>query len=101
MDRKRRKMLEIIFKAREEKLASLTVEDKNYFKVHNIDRGARRDSLEAELEKMPKDFRQLKETIKTKLEDYIETVNRESWYLWKKYYLAGLNDGINLKEEIK
>lgn len=60
-------MLEIIFKAREEKLASLTVEDKNYFKVHNIDRGARRDSLEAELEKMPKDFRQLKETIKTKL----------------------------------
>ena len=101
MDRKRRKMLEIIFKAREEKLASLTVEDKNYFKVHNIDRGARRDSLEAELEKMPKDFRQLKETIKTKLEDYIETVNRESWYLCKKYCLAGLNDGINLKEEIK
>ena len=94
-------MLEIIFKAREEKLASLTVEDKNYFKVHNIDRSAKRDSVEAELEKMPKDFRQLKETIKTKLEDYIETVNCESWYLCKKYYLAGLNDGINLKEEIK
>ena len=101
MDKKRRKMLEIIFKAREEKLASLTVEDKNYFKVHNIDRSAKRNSLEAELEKMPKDFRQLKETIKTKLEDYIENVNRESWYLCKKYYLAGLNDGINLKEEIK
>lgn len=29
-------MLEIIFKAREEKLASLTVEDKNYFKVHTL-----------------------------------------------------------------
>ncbi len=29
-------MLEIIFKAREEKLASLTVEDKNYFKVHKF-----------------------------------------------------------------
>ena len=94
-------MLEIIFKAREEKLASLTVEDKNYFKVHNIDRSARRDYLEAELEKIPKDFRQLKESIKTKLEDYIENVNRENWYLCKKYYLAGLNDGINLKEEIK
>ena len=61
----------------------------------------RAQGAEAELEKMPKDFRQLKETIKTKLEDYIETVNRESWYLCKKYYLAGLNDGINLKEEIK
>ena len=94
-------MLEIIFKAREEKLASLTVEDNNYFKVHNIDRSARHDYLEAELEKIPKDFRQLKESIKTKLEDYIENVNRENWYLCKKYYLAGLNDGINLKEEIK
>ena len=77
-------MLEIIFKAREEKLASLTSEDKIFFKGHNIDRSARRDSLEAELEKMPKDFRQLKESIKTKLEDYIETVNCESWYLMQK-----------------
>ena len=94
-------MLEIIFKAREEKLASLTAEDKNYFKVHNIDRSAKRDSLEVELAKIPKEFSSLKESIKTKLEDYIETVNRENWYLCKKYYLAGLNDGINLKEEIK
>ncbi len=101
MDRKRRKILEIIFKAREEKLASLTREDKIFFKEHNIDRSARRDSLDAEWGKIPKEFRQLKESIKTKLEDYIETVNRESLYLCKKYYLAGLNDGINLKEEIK
>ena len=94
-------MLEIIFKAREEKLASLTSEDEIFFKEHNIDRSAKRDSLDAELGKIPKEFKQLKETIKTKVEDYIETVNRESWYLCKKYYLAGLNDGINLKEEIK
>ena len=44
---------------------------------------------------------QIKESIKTKLEDYIETANSENWYFSKKYYLAGLNDGINLKEEIK
>ncbi len=94
-------MLEIIFKAREEKLARLTAEDKNYFKEHNIDRSAKRDSLDAELGKIPKEFKQLKESIKTKVEDYIETVNRENWYLCKKYYLAGLNDGIKLKEEIK
>ena len=94
-------MLEIIFKAREEKLARLTAEDKNYFREHNIDRSAKRDSLDAELGKIPKEFKQLKESIKTKLEDYIETVNRENWYLCKKYYLAGLNDGIDLKEEIK
>ena len=52
MDKKRRKMLEIIFKAREEKLASLTYEDRIFFKEHNIDRSAKRDSLEAELEKI-------------------------------------------------
>ena len=43
-------MLEIIFKAREEKLARLTAEDKNYFKEDNIDRSAKHDSLDAELE---------------------------------------------------
>ena len=75
---KRRKMFDIIFKAREEKLATLTYEDKISFKEHNIDRSAGSDSLEAELEKMPKDFRQLKESIKIKLEGYIETVNREN-----------------------
>lgn len=101
MDGKRRKILEIIFKAREEKLASLTSEDKIFFEEHNIYRSAKRDSLNMKLEKIPKDFRQLKESIKTKLEDYIETVNRENWYLCKKYYLSGLKDGINLKEEIK
>ena len=76
-------MLEIIFKAREEKLATLTYEDKIFFKEHNIDRSTRRDSIDAELEKIPKDFRKLKESIKTKLEDYIENVNRENWYLCK------------------
>ena len=94
-------MLEIIFKAKEEKLARLTSEDKIFFKEHNIDRSEKRNSLDAELGKIPKEFKQLKKSIKTKLEDYIETVNRENWYLCKKYYLAGLNDGINLKEEIK
>ena len=74
-------MLEIIFKAREEKLATLTYEDKIFFKEHNIDRSTRRDSLDAELEKIPKDFRKLKESIKTKLEDYIENVNRENLYM--------------------
>ena len=101
MDSKRKKMLEIIFKAREEKLASLTYEDKIFFKEHNIDRSIRRDRLNTELEKIPEEFRQLKANIVMNLDDYVETINRENWYLCKKYYLAGLKDGINLKEEIK
>ena len=50
---------------------------------------------------MPKDFNQLKENIKIKLDNYVETINCENWYLCKKYYLEGLKDGMNLKEEIK
>ena len=45
-------MLEIIFKAREEKLASLTYEDKIFLKEHNIDRRIRRDRLNTELEEI-------------------------------------------------
>lgn len=48
--------------------------------IRNINRCAKRDSLNAELETMPKDFNQLKENIKIKLD---------------------LKDGMNLKEEIK
>ena len=91
----------IIFKAREEKLATLNSEDKNFFKVHNINRSAKCDCLNLELKKIPKDLRKLKEIIIVKLDDYVETINRENWYLCKKYYLAGLKDGINLKVEIK
>ena len=94
-------MLEVIFRAREEELASLNNADKNFFKVHNINRCAKRDSLNAELETMPKDFNQLKENIKIKLDNYVETINCENWYLCKKYCLEGLKDGMNLKEEIK
>ena len=81
MDGKRRKMLEIIFKASEEKLASLNSEEKDFFKVHNIDRSARRNCLNTELKKIPKNLRKLKEIIIVKLDDYVETINREDWYL--------------------
>lgn len=90
MDGKRKNMLEIIFKAREEKLASLNSEDKNFFKVHDIDRSARRNSLNTELEKIPKDLRKLKEIIIVKLDDYVETINRENWYLCKKILSSGI-----------
>ena len=101
LNKKRKSMLEIIFKAREEKLASLTNDDKFFFKKHNIDISKRRDKLNAELEKIPKEFRQIETNIAVQLDYYIETINRGNWYLCKKYYLAGFIDGIKLSEEIK
>lgn len=91
-------MLEIIFKAREEKLASLTNEDKFFFKKHNIDIRKRCDNLNAELEKIPKELRYIETDISEKLDNYVEAINRENRYLCKKYYLAGLNEGIKLSE---
>ena len=31
----------------------------------------------------------------------LETVDYESYYFYKKYYLSGLKDGIKLQEELK
>ena len=56
-------------------------EDKDFFKVHNFDRSSRLNSLNTELEKIPKDLRKLKEIIIEKLDNYVETINCENWYL--------------------
>ena len=57
--------------------------------------------MNKELEKIPYNLNCLKERITKLLEDYIETIDYESTYFYKKYYLAGLKDGIKLKDELK
>ena len=51
--------------------------------------------------KIPYNLNELKNDIIKVLEDYIETVDYESYYFYKKYYLSGLKDGIKLQEELK
>ena len=37
----------------------------------------------------------------TPINRFINTYDNESYYFYKKYYLAGVKDGIKLKEKIK
>lgn len=57
--------------------------------------------LNDELGKVPYNLNWLRASIKRVIKDYIETIDYESYYFYKKYYFAGLRDGINLKEELK
>lgn len=43
----------------------------------------------------------LKDSIEKLIKDYVETIDFESYYFHKKYYFAGIKDGIKLKEELK
>ena len=94
-------ILKVIFAAREEGLATITKEDKLFMKEHNISRSKKRDCLEQELRKIPYNLKWLRESIIRLLEDYIETINSETLYFCEKYYMAGLKDGIKLREELK
>ena len=86
-------MLETIFEAREEELAFINEEDKRFMNQDKANRSKKHNFLNEKIEKIPYNL--------NVLEDYIETVDYESYYFYKKYYLSGLKDGIKLQEELK
>ena len=95
------KMLETIFEAREEELAFINEEDKRFMNQDKANRSKKYNFLNEKIEKIPYSLNELKNDIIKVLEDYIETVDYESYYFYKKYYLSGLKDGIKLQEELK
>ena len=94
-------MLETIFEAREEKLAFIDKTDKKFMSQDIANRNKKHNLSNEGIEKIPYNLKELKNDIIKLLEDYIETINYDIYYFYKKYYLAGLKDGIKLKEEIK
>lgn len=94
-------MLETIFEAREEELAFIDETDKRFMNQDKVNKSKKYKSLNAEIERLPYSLYELKNDIIKLLNGYIETTDYESYYFYKKYYFAGLKDGINLKEEIK
>jgi hypothetical protein len=94
-------MLETIFEAREEDLAFITDEDKKFMSQDKANKVKKSDSLKKELEKFPYNLNWLKDSIEKLIKDYVETIDFESYYFHKKYYFAGIKDGIKLKEELK
>ena len=53
------------------------------------------------MKKIPYNLKWLKARLEKLLDDYIETINSETSYFCEKYYMAGLKDGIRLREELK
>lgn len=94
-------ILENIFEAREEELAFIDEEDKKFMSQDKANRSKKHDFLNEKIEKIPYSLNELKNDIIKVLKDYIETVDYESYYFYKKYYLSGLKDGSKLQEELK
>ncbi len=101
MEKENYNMLEIIFEARERDLALIDEDDKKFMSQDKANRSKKSKLLNDELDKIPYNLNWLKASIKRVIKDYIETIDYESYYFYKKYYFAGLRDGINLKEELK
>ena len=98
MEKEKINMLETIFEAREEDLAFISDKDKRFM---SQDKANKSNCLNKELEKIPYNLNWLKDSIEKLIKDYVETIDFESYYFHKKYYFAGLKDGIKLKDELK
>jgi len=94
-------MLKIIFKAREEELANLNKDDKNFMRKDEANRTKQYYNLKNLIEKIPENLKSIKDDILKKVEDYVETIDYQNAYFNKKYYLNGLKDGAKLMNEIK
>ena len=101
MGKEKINMLETIFEAREEDLAFIDEKDKKFMSQDKSNKIKKSNCLNKELEKIPYNLNWLKDSIERLIKDYVETIDFESYYFHKKYYFAGLKDGVKLKDELK
>lgn len=89
------------FEAREEDLARLDEEDKNFMQKDEANRNKKCYYLQNQLEKNPYSLKKIKDNITKAIEQYVETIDYENAYFNEKYYLNGLKDGMKLMSKIK
>lgn len=94
-------ILKIIFQSREDELVKLDKKDKDFIKRDESNKKKKYYYLNNQLDKIPYNLKNIKESIVKYLEDYIESINYENAYFNEKYYLNGLKDGIKLMNEIE
>ncbi|MCI9365513.1 MAG: hypothetical protein HFJ54_02620 [Clostridia bacterium] len=94
-------ILESIFEARADELAILNEKDKSFMKQDKSDRSKNENYLNKELQKIPYNLNCLKESITKIIDDYVDAIDFEAGYFYKKYYLAGLKDGMKLNKELR
>lgn len=88
------------FEAREEDLARLDEEDKNFMQKDEANRNKKCYYLQNQLEKNPYSLKKIKDNITKAIEQYVETIDYENAYFNEKYYLNGLKDGMKLMSKI-
>lgn len=101
MKEENEEMLKIIFQAREDKLAQLDKEDKQFMNTDDANRKKKYYNLKSQLDKIPYNLNKVKEEISKSIEDYVETIDYQNSYFTEKYYLNGLKDGIKLMSEVR
>ena len=101
MKKENEELLKIIFQAREDKLAELDKEDKQFMNRDDANRKKKYYNLKSKLDKIPHSLNKVKEEISKSIEDYVETIEYDNTYFTEKYYLNGLKDGIKLMSEVK
>ena len=94
-------ILETIFEARADELAILNEKDKTFIEQDKADRSKNENYLNKELQKIPDNLNSLKESITRIIDKYVDAIDFEAGYFYKKYYLEGLKDGIKLNQELK
>ena len=94
-------ILESIFEARADELAILNEKDKTLMEQDKADRSKNENYLNKELQKIPDNLNSLKESITRIIDNYVDAIDFEAGYFYKKYYLEGLKDGMKLKQELK
>lgn len=89
-------IIEQIFCTREEDLAVINKQDKEFIKKEKINIEEKYEEFKIALNNMPKSFRETKEKILTSFEIYNEAIIYRNSYFNEKYYKNGLKDGIKL-----
>lgn len=88
------------FQAREEELAVIDENDKEFLKQDDANRSMKQKLLFNELEKIEFKSEDVKKKVFKLLEEYVDAIDYQCSYFNEKYYFEGLKDGINLYIEL-
>ena len=88
------------FQAREEELAVIDENDKEFLNQDNANRGMKQKLLFNELEKIKFKSEDVKKNVFKLLEEYVDAIDYQCSYFNEKYYFEGLKDGINMYIEL-
>ena len=89
-------VLKKLFEMRDEEIATIDDEDKDFINQDEANRTKKLDKLICELEKLEFKSDEEKKSILKLIEDYIDSIDCQNSYFNEKYYFEGLKDGVEI-----